>query len=418
MAGNEKQRARNEEPKMNELKIRASYAPTVHACGQSWRGDDGIDPTHEYSKLGTAVHDALAKMVQGQRVDLSDIALLHGVDEDALATAYGYGVSAWNNPAWPLKTYFPRARAEGARGLTIHGGGYVIKMSGHVDVVSIGGPGTHVYILDWKLGNISRAYWQMVLYAACWVAAPTDSCCTTFLVNLMDGKVRVINFVWDGDDLNQVGDSGESVRSGLLKELYNHAMDETYRPSMEACLYCKRRFTCEAQKTSLSAPVEALAATKPDMPVRIQEIIDGGHYPEFRDYRRGLKRVIEDCEKSEKEIIRAQGEIVSGGKRYTLEEGVARREVNISDVGVWKYLREKLGSLDELRKALGYVSLKSILTVISKNAEHGTKGKAKQIAQAELEELGGLAVSLKYTVVEEDITEKGNDDGLSRNSGF
>ena len=48
--------------------------------------------------------------------------------------------------------------------------------------------------------------------------------------------------------------------------------------------------------------------------------------------------------------------------------------------------------------------------MISKNAEHGKKGKAKQIAQAELEELGGLAVSLKYTVVEEDLTEKGDDD--------
>ena len=401
---------------MNELKIRASYAPTVHACGQSWRGDDGIDPTHEYSKLGTAVHDALAKMVQGQRVDLSDIALLHGVDEDALATAYGYGVSAWNNPKWPLKTYFQKAWTEQHVTATSRSSGSVMELDGHIDVICPSSP--HEYILDWKLGNISRAYWQVVVYAACCEQDFEGGVCTTFLVNLMDGKARVMNFTWDGNDLNQVGDNGESIKAGLMKELYNHAMDETYRPSMEACLYCKRRFTCEAQKTSLSAPVEALAATKLDMPIRIQEIIDGGHYPEFRDFRRGLKKVIKDCEESEKEIIRAQGEIVSGGKRYTLEEGVARREVNISDVGVWKYLREKLGSLDELRKALGYVSLKSILTVISKNAEHGTKGKAKQIAQAELEELGGLAVSLKYTVVEEDITEKGNDDGLSRNSGF
>ncbi len=396
---------------MNELKLRASYAPTVHACGQSWRGDDGIDPTHEYSKLGTAVHDALAKMVQDQHVDLNDIALLHGVDEDALATAYGYGVSAWNNPAWPLKTYFPRAQAEQKGALTIHGDNYTITMSGHVDVVdAIWTVVSHTYILDWKLGNISRAYWQMVIYAACWVVVAKDSRCTAILVNLMDGKARIINFMWDSDDLNQIDDNGESVRTGLLKELYDRAMDVTYRPSMEACLYCKRRFTCEAQKTSLAAPGEARAATKPDMPIRIQEIIDGGHYPEFRDFRKGLKRVIEDCEKSEKEIIRAQGEIVSGGKRYTIEEGVARREVNISDVGVWKYLREKLGSLDELRKTIGYVSLKSILSVISKNAEHGKKGKAKQIAQAELEELGGLAVSLKYTVVEEDLTEKGDDD--------
>ncbi len=391
---------------MNELKLRASYAPTVHACGQSWRGDDGIDPTHEYSKLGTAVHDALAKMVQDQSIDLSDIALLHGVDEDALATAYGYGVSAWNNPAWPLKTYFQKAHVERKQAFVLHGDNYRIKMSGHVDAISLAAK-RHVYILDWKLGNISRAYWQMVIYAACWVAALKDGHCTTFLVNLMDGKARVINFVWDwdSDDLNQVGDNGKNVRTGLLKELYDRAMDETYHPSMEACLYCKRRFTCEARKTSLSAPVEALAATRANLPTRLHEIIYQGRYPEFRKHRKGLKKVIEDCEKSEKEIIRAQGEIVSGGKRYTIEEGVARREVNISDVGVWKYLREKLGSLDELRKTIGYVSLKSILSVISKNAEHGKKGKAKQIAQAELEELGGLAVSLKYTVVEEEIAE-------------
>ena len=397
---------------MTELKIRASYAPTVHACGQSWRGDDGIDPTHEYSKLGTAVHEALAKMVQDQSVDLSAIALIHGVDEAALATAYGYGVSAWNNPKWPLKSYFPEAKVEQETAAAITLGENLMRLTGHIDVVGTMKPHNpylslpEAYILDWKLGNISRAYWQVAVYAANSVkdVGIEGSICTAFLVNLMDGKARVINFMWHNGDLHQYG-NGKKTKKNILKELYDHAMDETYHPGPDACLYCKRRFSCEARRTSLSVPVESLAATQLDMPDRLHEIISRGRYPEFRQFRIGLKRIIADCEKTEKEIIRAEGEIVSGGKRYTIEEGVARREINISDVGVWRYLREKLGGLDELRKMIGYVSLKPALTAIGARAEHGKKGKAKQAAQAELENLRGIAITPKYTVIEEEVGE-------------
>lgn len=75
---------------------RPSSIPLFLTCPSS-AGTPKIktDTDSEPADDGTAVHEALALMVQGQEPDLAVLAVKHDVDPTTLRVLYAYGCQAW-----------------------------------------------------------------------------------------------------------------------------------------------------------------------------------------------------------------------------------------------------------------------------------------------------------------------------------
>lgn len=95
-----------------KLRLRCSALPLAFKCaGSARRGPLVIDETHEAGALGTATHEALAKLIDTGRVDwevLPTLAAKHEVDEAELRSLVALGAKLWDS----VKESFPMASTE------------------------------------------------------------------------------------------------------------------------------------------------------------------------------------------------------------------------------------------------------------------------------------------------------------------
>lgn len=157
------------------LSLRASSLPLLHQCSHSLvllgKRDDGaepveVDPYNPLSVLGTAVHAALAHLVDtGADPDFEAVAASCGVDDDQideLRSLYAVGARVWRKH---LAQMFGEAVMT-ERSLRVDvplDSGEVFTLTGHLDVSGYERTDAVGTIVDWKSGYVEGDYRQQIM---------------------------------------------------------------------------------------------------------------------------------------------------------------------------------------------------------------------------------------------------------------
>lgn len=276
---------------MNEnkvLRLRASSLPLVAACPASLDAELPVASNNPEAKLGTAVHDFLARSISGRKIDMADDA---EIDQEEFQILSRVGMSCWSK----LSAMFPVPEVE----LFLEAELGQVHLTGHCDVYSAVGDPTdglgQIRILDWKTGREDENYEdQLRAYALIGLEANPDA--TSASVALV--RIR-----------EQTVDWGHYTRSdlatwwnGIVSQLLNRR--HTFSPGRR-CGFCPRGITCPAKTAMLAQHVGTI--------VHIDRS-EGGltfNADELGDLLEGVKMVERECEKA-RELIRAHV-VASGG---------------------------------------------------------------------------------------------------------
>lgn len=130
-----------------KIALRASSVPRFMQCAGS-QFLPHVQSSGDAARLGTAAHVAASGMVQGDIVNVEQIALLHDVPIDELQSLFWAGKTIWD----ANETFFPNAQTEVTfKGFTVNGKTATATVTGTADIVSAPGDGT-LRIADWKSG--------------------------------------------------------------------------------------------------------------------------------------------------------------------------------------------------------------------------------------------------------------------------
>jgi hypothetical protein len=232
--------------------LHPSSLPRLFACGQSSRGSLNIDEDSDAARLGSAVHAALARQIQGEIINLIRIAEEFGVAQEAmtdLAILTATGMKLWREVIAP---WFRVPTAEQTMGINLTAD---IGLKGTADVIELFPEEHRGVIVDWKTDRKPgrRDYLPQVLGYAylAMVNNPGITRITVALVWLRDKSItsEVITRS-DADELRRV----------LV------AAAEDPNPQFDIgdqCDYCKRRYECPA----LAARAQSQAAIILQRPV-------------------------------------------------------------------------------------------------------------------------------------------------------
>jgi hypothetical protein len=193
------------------------------------------NPTSPEAKLGTAVHEALASMID-RLVPYEDVlALAPPNDIDEFERLYWAGVRAWEQ----LRQWFPDPECEFELSAERVG----LSLTGHADVLS--SDKTEARVIDWKTGYRQSDYREQLRgYAWCLTSGNPlyFERARVWTVWLREGVADVE--VFERADL-------ERWAADLAVRLNLPAAAVTYNPSAENCRYCPRALTCPARRALL-----------------------------------------------------------------------------------------------------------------------------------------------------------------------
>jgi len=368
--------------------VRASALPLGFLCGGSLVPPQvSVDPISMPAGLGSAVHEAMALLVDDDQVpwdQLPAIAERWHVDPVELRI-----LVAMSAKVWPMiRSRFPRALTELALSCEIPGTD--IRLTGHVDLVSGGENQTDVEVGDWKTGHKDADYREQVLAYG-------------VLVMLDDPAIeRVrVSVIWlreaevEEYQLDRAGAQAWLARLRALTE-----WDGTYRPGGH-CAHCKRSHECSAA----NALVRRDVATLLDLD---QMVLDLANMPPVQivELAKRASR-LEKIAASVRDAIKAHVE-ASGGDIDTAEGRlliqVEKRTV-LDTVKSWPVL-EAAGFGDEDFGACTAVSLSKAKDVVASKAGRGRGAAAVRTLTAALEEAGAVA----QTEIRKLVTKRGTGD--------
>jgi hypothetical protein len=230
------------------LNLRASAMPMGFVCPGSLRVPEiRIDPVSKPAGLGSATHEALRPVVEGDGVPWSSIPSIAerwGLTADELRPMVALGAKLW-----PLvRDRFPNALTELALSCDIPGTD--AQLTGHVDLIASAAPGV-AEAGDWKTGHKDSDYrHQMIAYAVLVLADDAS---------LHTVRVTVI-WLREGE-IEEYVVTRERAAAWLV-ELRERVIewDGTYRPGGH-CVHCPRSHECSAANLILRRDVAALLDT-------------------------------------------------------------------------------------------------------------------------------------------------------------
>lgn len=349
------------------IELRCSSLPRIALCPQSQHAPAiRIEGEDDAARLGTAAHIIAAHLVKGMRPLYGEtvaIAHEHKVDPDELQILARQTEQCWDS----LAEMFPVPVVEAELSHTDWDLG--ITLSGHPDVFSI--VGTQARVPDFKTGRMIDDH-DAQLKGYGWLLMRSYSELTDFwgaTVHVRQGKL---------------GDPVIMTRAELeawFQELADAVRQDFYRPSIEACRYCPRRFECPARLSMLQSEAGALIgldhegvklAWQNDAALR-QGVIAAKH----------LKSVCENY------LSAAKTEAILRGGVPGLEIRTEERRTLKSSA--WGPLVEQIG-LDRVQEA-AKLSKSKIEQAIRDIAPKGCKGKLVKETLDRLEAEGHLEVS-------------------------
>jgi hypothetical protein len=354
--------------------IRASLVPLLLACPQSHGEGLRIDGDNQMARLGTAIHDGLARLVAtGEMATVQQLAALHGVeDSDELGMLLWRGRKAWEE----LTAAFPNPQVEQAMTLDI-GGGHTL--SGHVDLICYIADSGELRVLDWKTGRKQRDFIQQLMSYGLLALQSGVTTITCTVVWLREGTMETVRLT--------VG----QIKTFLadLKLAIKLVGSGTYRVG-DHCEHCPRCHACPARTALVRSSIRDIAG------------IDAGNILSLGDklptVYAGVKcaeKACKDFRDALKEAVVAQGQIAAGGKVYEMNR-VEKRVVD--PIKAWPVMAEHL-SEEEFAPAIK-ISLTSLLDAVAEKAPARGKGKAKQAFSAELEAAGAITLKTEQRLSE------------------
>lgn len=369
------------------IESRCSALPLAFVCPPSLRvANLRIDHTGEPAGVGTAVHRALAPLVEGMEPRTAlEIALerYHDVPREEVMALFWAGVRMWDK----LRDARKNTMAEVELKATITDGELQINLTGHVDMLSTDHIARSAVLDDWKSGRVDHDFHHQGFGYA-----------TLSMLNDPDIDEVTVNFVWLRTGEIETYVVTRDRMQDWLKELVaevGHGAG-TYHDGPH-CGHCHRNHDCPAVTAMIRRDVEMLAG--PVMPK-----VEAMDAPVFADYWRRLKMlealVKEAREHARIEVSRRGGEVRDGkGSVIHFVERGAAREVD------WPKARpvvEKLVTDEELASAID-LSIKKLEDIVAKKAGKGKGAQAKRDLTEALDAACAVTYPTQQTLIDERI---------------
>jgi hypothetical protein len=370
---------------MDAIKARCSSLPLAFICPPSVHVIDlCIDHTGEPAGVGTAVHRALAPLVEGMAPATAlEVALdMHrDVPAEEVRPLFWVGAKMWEE----LLPSRNNAVAEVELSATVTEGDVTISMTGHIDVLSLDRIARRAVVDDWKTGRCDRDYHHQGFGYASLV-----------LLNEPDIDEVQVNFLWVRTKEIEPYTVTRERMNQWLEELMATVgkWDGAYHDGPH-CAHCRRNHDCPASVAMIRRDVAMFAD---DAKVQV-EAMDS---PTFATYWRKLKAlestVKEAREHAKIEVDRRGGEVADGsGLVIHFVDRSAGREV---DFIVAKPVISKVLTEEEYAPAIK-LSAKKLDDIVAKKAGRGKGAEAKRELAKLLEEAGAVAHENHRVLVEE-----------------
>lgn len=337
--------------------IRASSADLVWACAAAATPELAVDPVHEASETGTAVHRNLAMLVRlGTLPD--------EMPDGEIAMLSHMGAKMWREH---LRDAFPGARCEVEHRASLDDW----ALTGHPDVESVAQ--TTARILDWKTGRKDAAYeHQMRAYAV-------------LLMSDHEQVEEVVSTVaWLRTQEIETYRTTRQDAIGWVVEMAERLRHtDVFRPGAH-CTYCHRAHECPGRSALVrrsiadvlgqESPSEALARMPP------AEIVEL-----YRKAKLASKAAAE-VEKAIKAHVEVAGDVVADGERLTIETTPSRE---VDAYAAWTVLQDAIAD-DEALLACVRPSLSKINSAVAKAAGKGKGSAAVRALEERLREAGAI----------------------------
>lgn len=351
--------------------LRCSSLPRAFACPPSVIGD-GLEVRvgGTEGNMGNAGHEAMAAVVDDERVDLDAIAARWGTDRDELGRIVWYGRKVWEEIG---RFYRPPLRREVA--LRVDLGDLTIV--GHADLLSA--PAEVVNGLDWKFAWLDLDYYDQVAgYATCQILAPRS-------------EVRQVNMtvVWARDQQVETYRFDRERCEAWVAGLRQRVLDRpgAYRVGPQ-CTWCPRSHACEAMQArarqdvaifgnvalrdQIAAGLENIPASEVVSMLRRGKVVVTA-YEAFRD---AVRRLVE-----------TQGPLDSGdGYVVRIAEENGKRQIDTERA--WNILAEEFEPAE--MNQIFTASASTMDEIAAKKAGKGNGAAAKRALQDRLVAAGAI----------------------------
>ena len=343
------------------LHLRCSSLPLIAKCPQAAAAPAiEVGRQDDAARLGSAVHEALAKHIAYLPFELGDIAGRYDVEFEELAKLFRSALAAWKR----VEQFFPAPRLVEYE-LSHRDEFTGIELTGHIDVIAQ--DETQIRILDHKTGWMDHdARDQLKGYA--WLALQKNlHIHDVYAATLRAREQTIEGFRWSRDDLNAWW-AKTSVRSQSI----------LYHPMPSTCQHCRRNLECDAFHASVAGAVNMVKSSigKNLTPLVMVEVVKEA---------RALSKLFDQvCD-----WVHAQVQ-AEGGRVHGIDEDLVstnqemRQIVFASGEGI---LRDLLG--ERFAEACS-VSKTKAEQIIGDAAPRGAKGKRIQEALEMLENAGAL----------------------------
>lgn len=347
------------------VKIRCSELPRVLKCPASLGAGVRIDEEGEAARIGSAVHECLAKTITGEGdVSWESIARAWHVEPDQVTPLAGAGMKAWNKLDITPVAVEEYLQAEVAEDITL---------AGHADII-----GDHEsagrLIVDWKTGSSTNSYRdQLIGYAL--LALRHD-------IGAREGELIPIVVVWLREGVIDT-EFITSKEIGDLVEKLNGISSKTDQYSAgQHCLYCPRRHDCDAREANLRADVKALTEAKCES-LTVSEL--AGLKPKAD----ALKKVIKSYEDLLKLRLAESGPVeLEDGREVALVKSERDKIVNVeSAIAVCQAYHDL--KISDMAPAMS-ISKSKLLKIVGDRAERGQKGAVRDKLMDDIRETGAV----------------------------
>jgi hypothetical protein len=352
--------------------LRASSLPLYMKCGASLRGDLNISEWFPESVLGTAAHDAAARMVRGEPVDLDAIASLYGVEQGDLGPLYVGASKLWND--WgpkgrdhQLKVEIPLSTAVDA-----------VEVTGQADVITYY-PGLEaVEVIDWKSGRRDADHRDQVL-----------AYCALALEAYPGAQVAIGKVCWlrtlEVEAVSMSRWDLPSWRDRLRMQFRN----EAFQPGTH-CQYCPRKHSCPGREEMQRGALAVLTGSRNlvrDLPPERQLAV----------YRRAkeLTSIAYDVINQIKAMVAESGPIEADGMKLELVEEHRR---SVKALEAWPVLQKYLSDHDLAESVT--ISVNAIEDAAGKGQPRGQAGTRRRAMFQELEAAGAIGTTATKKLVE------------------
>jgi hypothetical protein len=370
---------------MDIINTSCSSLPLGFICPPSLHVIDlRIDHTGELAGVGTAVHRALAPLIEGIAPATSlEIALdMHrDASWEEVRPLFWSGVKMWEK----IREWMPGARAEVGLSATVTDGDYQANLTGHIDLLSVDHEKRSAVVGDWKSGRLDHDFHHQGFGYA-----------TLVMLNDHDVDEVSVHFFWLR--------TGEIESYVVTRDRMNQWLEELMADVVKwdgryhdghHCGHCHRNHDCPAVTAMIRRDV---AMFSDDAKANIESM----DAPTFCGYWRKLKTleglVKEAREHSRIEVERRGGEVHDGsGSVIHFVEHNAPREVDYLKA---KPVISELLTEDEFAPAIE-VSAKKLEDIVGKKAGRGKGSGAKRELAEALVAAGAITQTKQRKLIEE-----------------